>query len=154
MGQIDRIARLRGAGADINPFGECPRRDEAMKRGTVLWDGRRDQTKRMGGRSSGARTHPAATSTGHQCQVAGAQARPATIEAAGTGTPIMKMQPTSVMQAGVMPLQGMGAVSGAPPGAAMIISMPAGMAIAGMTRNVDAPKNATANRMANRRLRG
>src|SRR5258707_8633193 len=111
MGQIDRIAWLRGAGADINPFGQCPRRDEAMKRGTVLRDGRRDQTRRMGGRSSGALTRPAATSTGHHCQVTDAQARPTAIEAAGTGTPIMKMQPTSVMQAGVIPLQGMGAVS-------------------------------------------
>jgi hypothetical protein len=36
----------------------------------------------------------------------------------------------------------------------MVISMPAGVATAGMTRNVDAPKNATVNRMANKRLRG
>src|ERR1700704_3640949 len=99
-GQCDRIAWLHGAGADINLFVECPRRGEAAKRGPVLWDGRRDQTRRIGGRSSGVLTRPAATSTGHQCQVTGAQARPTTIEAAGTGTPIMKMQPTSVMPAG------------------------------------------------------
>ena len=66
----------------------------------------------------------------------------------------MKMQPTSDMQAGVIPLQGVGAVSGVPPWAVMVISMPAGIATVGMTRNVDAPKNAMANTMANKRLKG
>src|SRR5207248_2581812 len=86
-------------------------RDKAAERGTVLWNGRRDQTRRMGGRSSGARARPVATSTGHHCQATGAQARSTAIGAAGTGTPIMKMQLTSLIQVGVMPLQGTGAVS-------------------------------------------
>ena len=70
----------------------------------------------------------------------------------------MKIQPRSVMQAGVMPLHGIGAVSGMPPGASIV--MPAGMspligmATAGINCSIDALKNATANRIANSRLKG
>ena len=66
----------------------------------------------------------------------------------------MKMQPRSIMQAGVMPLHGMGILSGEPSGAAMF--MPAAMsALIGMATtviacNVVALKNAMASRVLNR----
>ena len=61
------------------------------------------------------------------------------------------------MQAGIMPLQGIGASSGAPSGAFMamlaIMSAPTGMATADSVCSVDALKNATANSVQISRLR-
>jgi hypothetical protein len=68
-------------------------RDEAVERMTAARDGHGDQTRRIGGRRSGARMRPSAISTDGQCQVTGAQVSLTTTGAAGTGTPIMKMQP-------------------------------------------------------------
>jgi hypothetical protein len=50
----------------------------------------------------------------------------------------------------------MDGASGVPPlsVAITVISIPAGMATAGMTCSIDTLKNATAYRMANRRLKG
>lgn len=72
---------------------------------------------------------------------------------AGTGAPIMKMQPRSIMQVGVMPLQGIGELSELPSYVAIVMSALACMAAAGMACSIDAWKNATATRIANRRLR-
>jgi hypothetical protein len=66
------------------------------------------------------------------------------------------MQPMSIMQDGIIPLHGIGWLAGAPSLAAIVMDMSvcAGMATADMPCIIVALKNATANRMANKRLRG